>query len=592
MPPLRLSRDHLPLVALLATSAVLFSWQLSNSGLANAYYSAAVQAGAQSWKAMLFGSLDAANALTVDKPPLSLWPMVLMTRVFGLSSWSVLLPQALEGVAAVALLYGCVHRTTRKVWPAVLAGALFALTPVTVLMFRYNNPDALLTTLLLLSAYSTLRAFESRRPTAWLVLAGAMVGLGFLTKMLAALLVLPALALSYLLFAQAPFLKRFAQVLAGGLATLIAGGWWVAIVELWPASSRPWIGGSPVNSVIQLALGYNGVARITGSHQSNPENTGLQATNIARIGRTDLLTEVTWFIPAALILGCLAWYLSRYHPARKNIRAALVLWSGWIGVTAATFAAMAGIFHSYYTVVLAPAFAALVAIGAWLVAEYQWLKAARFTGSLALALTSVLAVSALLFTGRRDWALAALVCTLGITALALLHLLPRTPVAAYAAFAAVLVTPALYCLATINAPHTGANPMAGAGRGAKTSEVQVWTNGFLQGEAGRYRAVSSTVLDRLRVEDQNYRWSAAALGARSASAYQLSLGRPVLAIGGYKGDDPVPTLDQFIQLAESHQLHWFIPGGTLGASGRQIQDWVTSNFTPIPVDGIRLYEVG
>ncbi|MCD5353665.1 ArnT family glycosyltransferase [Kineosporia mesophila] len=576
----------------MAASAALFTWQLSNSGLANAYYSAAVQAGAQSWKAMFFGSLDASNALTVDKPPLSLWPMILMTKLFGLSPWSVLLPQALEGVMAVALLYGCVHRTTRRAWPAVLAGVLFALTPVTVLMFRYNNPDALLTTLLLFSAYSTLRACESRRPTAWLVLAGSMIGLGFLTKMLAALLVLPALALSYLIFAQAPLMKRFAQVLAGALATLFAGGWWVAVVELWPASSRPWIGGSPVNSVLQLALGYNGVARITGSNQSNPENSGLRATNIARIGRTNLLTEVTWFVPAALILAGLAWYLSQYHPARRNIRAALLLWFIWIGVTATTFAAMAGIFHSYYTVVLAPAFAALVGIGAWLVAEYQWLKAVRYTGGLALALTSALAVSILLLTGRHDWAVAALVCTLGIVALVILHLGQRNPVAAYAAIAAVLVAPALSCLATISAPHTGANPMAGAGRGARTSQIEVWTNGFLQGETGGYRPVSSTVLERLRVADQHYRWSAGALGARSASAYQLSLGRPVLAIGGYKGDDPVPTLDEFIQLTESHQLHWFIPGGTLGASGRQIQDWVISNFTPIAVDGVRLYEVG
>src|SRR3954468_955106 len=261
------------LLGLLAATGVLYVWDLAASGWANAFYSAAVQAGSQSWEAFFYGSSDAAGSITVDKTPLSLWVMALSVRLFGLSSWSILVPEALMGVASVGLLYATVRRTTRSAVSGLIAGAVLALTPVAVLMFRFNNPDALLVLLLIGSVASTIRALESTRlraeglpghPIRWLALGGALVGFAFLTKMLQAFVVLPALALVYLLAAHTPIGRRLGHLLVAFGSMILAAGWWVAVVELWPASSRPYIGGSQNNSILELTLGYNGLGRITG----------------------------------------------------------------------------------------------------------------------------------------------------------------------------------------------------------------------------------------------------------------------------------------------------------------------------------------
>ncbi|MEU3574617.1 glycosyltransferase family 39 protein, partial [Kitasatospora sp. NPDC036755] len=241
------------LLALLAATAVLYLWGLSASGWANSFYSAAVQAGSQSWKAFFFGSSDAANFITVDKPPAALWPMALAARIFGLSSWSVLAPQALMGAATVGVLYATVRRRFSPLG-ALLAGAALALTPVAALMFRFNNPDALLVLLLTLAAYGLVRALEAAG-TRWLVFTGVMFGLAFLTKTLAAFLVLPAFTAVYLVAAPTGFWRRVRQSLAAGAALVVSGGWWVAIVELMPASARPYIGGSQDNSFLSLTFG-------------------------------------------------------------------------------------------------------------------------------------------------------------------------------------------------------------------------------------------------------------------------------------------------------------------------------------------------
>jgi hypothetical protein len=229
------------LLLLLAATALLYLLGLGASGYANSFYSAAVQAGTRSWKAMFFGSSDASSFITVDKPPAALWPAVLAARVFGVNAWTLLVPQALAGVATVGVLYATVRRWFSPA-AALLAGAVMALTPVAVLMFRFNNPDALLTLLLVLGAYATVRAVERGR-TAWLVLAATCVGFGFLTKMLQALLVVPAFALVYLVAAPTPLRRRMGQLLLAGVALVVSAGWWVAIVQLVPAADRPYIGG-------------------------------------------------------------------------------------------------------------------------------------------------------------------------------------------------------------------------------------------------------------------------------------------------------------------------------------------------------------
>src|SRR4051812_26885574 len=223
-------------------AAVLYTWGLSRNGMANSYYAAAVRAGSTSWKAFFFGSIDPGSFITVDKPPAAIWVMALSARIFGFSSWSMLLPEAAAGVGSVLVLHRLVRRWAGDI-AAHLAALAFTLTPVAVLMFRFNNPDALLTFLLLAAAWALWSAIETGR-TRWLVLCGVLLGLAFDTKMLQAFLVVPAFAGVYLWTGRPRLRKRLLQLAAGGAALLVSAGWWVAVVTLWPAASRPYIGGS------------------------------------------------------------------------------------------------------------------------------------------------------------------------------------------------------------------------------------------------------------------------------------------------------------------------------------------------------------
>src|SRR5438552_2913964 len=258
---------RLSFAALMAVTFVLYVWGLDRNGWANAYYAAAVQAGTKNWKAFFFGSLDTSNFITVDKSPAFLWVMEISARLFGFNEWSVLVPQALEGVATVGIVFVAVRRWFGPA-AALIAGAVVTLTPVAALMFRYDNPDALLVLLLTAGAYATLRGVESaslRRSTWWLVLAASLVGTGFLAKMLQAFLVVPVFILVYLIAGRPRLLQRIAQLAIAGVTLVIASGWWVAVVELWPAADRPYIGGSQNNSLLNLIFGYNGFGRLTGN---------------------------------------------------------------------------------------------------------------------------------------------------------------------------------------------------------------------------------------------------------------------------------------------------------------------------------------
>src|SRR5262245_36174621 len=301
--PPRARRDVLHrggLALLLAAAAALYLWGLGESGWANSYYSAAAQAGSQSWKAFFFGSSDAGNSITVDKTPASLWLMALSVRVFGLSSWSILVPQALEGVAAVGLLYATVRRWFSPA-AGLLAGAVLAATPVAALMFRFNNPDSLLVLLLVGGAYAMVRALESGR-TRWLVAAGALVGFGFLTKMLQALTVLPAFGLVYLVAGPPRLGRRIVQLMGFLAALVVSAGWWVAIVTLIPATARPYIGGSQDNSILNLIFGYNGFGRLTGNETGSVGGGGAGGgrwgpTGWLRMFNADYGSQISWLLP-------------------------------------------------------------------------------------------------------------------------------------------------------------------------------------------------------------------------------------------------------------------------------------------------------
>ncbi|WP_430827747.1 ArnT family glycosyltransferase, partial [Candidatus Protofrankia californiensis] len=461
------------LLTLLAGTAVLYIWGLGASGWANSFYTAAVQAGSSSWTALFFGSSDASNFITVDKPPASLWVMDISVRIFGLNPWSVLVPQALEGVAAVGVLYATVRRWFSPA-AALLSGAVFALTPVAVLMFRFNNPDALLVLLLLLGAYATVRAVETGS-TGWLVWAGVFVGFGFLAKMMQAFLVVPAFALTYLVAAPISLRRRIGRLLLSGAAMLIAAGWWVAAVELWPKDSRPYVGGSQNNSVLNLVFGYNGFGRLNGNEAGSVGGGGGTGsrwgeTGLTRMLNTEMGGQISWLIPAALIILVAVIALCGRALRTDRTRAALLLWGGWLIVTGVTLSLAEGIIHPYYTVALAPAIAAIVGVGG----AHLWRRHDHLVPSLVLAaaVAAATAWSYVLLHRTPDWHpwLRTLVVVVGVTAIVALILtlvLPAYParraaaVMAAAGIAAAVIGPAAYAVETASTAHTGAIPSAG-----------------------------------------------------------------------------------------------------------------------------------
>ncbi|MFG1711269.1 ArnT family glycosyltransferase [Nonomuraea sp. M3C6] len=448
------AKSRWALAGLLVGTGVLYLWGLGASGWANSFYSAAVQAGSQSWKAFFFGASDAANAITVDKTPASLWPMVLSVRLFGLNSWAILIPQALMGVGAVAMVYASVRRLF-PAWAGLLAGAVMALTPVAVLMFRFNK-------LLTVAAYAVLRAQE-RGSTGWLVVAGSAIGFAFLAKMLQSFLVLPGFALLYLVTAPVAFWRRVWQLSLAGAAMVVSAGWWLLAVALVPAADRPYIGGSQTNSVLELALGYNGIGRLNGADYGGLGNLNQQAGWL-RLFDTEAGGQISWLLPAALVLLVAATWLTRRAPRVDPVRAAFLVWGSWLVVTGLVFSLMQGIFHAYYTVALAPAIAALVGMGV----AVLWERRAYRLLSVVTAGTVVW--SYLLLSRSAEWnswlGVAVLVVGLG-AALAMLFARRMSAVVAVVAVAVVacLAGPAAYAVDTAASPHTGAIPSAGPSTG-------------------------------------------------------------------------------------------------------------------------------
>lgn len=460
------------LCMLLAITAA-YLWNLTASGYANSFYSAAAQAYSQSWKAFFFGSLDSANAITVDKPPATLWPMALSVRVFGLGSWAILFPQVLMGVATAGVLYASVRRRFSAA-AGLITMAVFALTPVAALMFRFNNPDALLALLMTATVYCVLRAMEDGR-TKWLVWAGVAVGLAFLSKTLQAFLILPPLAVLYAVFAPVSVRRRFGQLGLSALSMLVAGGWWVAIVELWPASSRPYIGGSQNNSFLELTFGYNGLGRINGDETGSVGGGGGPGggaggqwgeTGIGRMFNSEIGSQISWLLPAALILLVAGVWLTWRAKRTDLVRAAFLAWGSSLLMTAGVFSLMAGIFHQYYTVALVPYIAALIGMGV----SVLWEERSRWWAGATLALTvAVTAWWAYVLLGRTPdylpWLRTAVLVAglLGAVGLLLAARLGRqlTLVAVGLGFAASLAGPVAYTLNTLNTGHQGSIVTAG-----------------------------------------------------------------------------------------------------------------------------------
>jgi 4-amino-4-deoxy-L-arabinose transferase-like glycosyltransferase len=663
------------LLGLLALTALLYLWDLTRNGWANDFYAAAVQAGTKSWKAFFFGSFDSSNFITVDKTPGSLWVMELSGRIFGFSQWSMLVPQALEGVASVGLLYAAVRRWFGP--PAgLVAGLVLALTPVAALMFRFNNPDALLVLLMTAAAYALVRAIENGR-TRWLVFCGVLLGFAFLAKMLQAFLVVPGFAIAYL-WAGAPraWLRRLWQTAAMGAGIILGAGWWVLIAQLTPAADRPYFGGSTDNNILQLAIGYNGLGRLDGDETGSIGGGGRGgtgfggATGLLRLFQSEFGGQISWLLPTALIcLVAMAW-MSRRAVRTDRIRAAALLWGGWVIITGLVFSYMSGIIHPYYMVALAPGIGALVGIGAMAL----WEKRLGWAGrSVAAATVLVTAVWSFVLLDRTpDWLpwlrwVVLLAGVLGagavlagpwLTRLVSFRRLVLLPVGL--AMVAGLAGPAAYALDTVNTAHTGAIPSAGpvsvgfgggpGGRGGFAGARPGGTagggfggtrpggsagGGFGGGQfggpggssgtgAGGTRAtgrglggaggtgrpggasgfggglggdtqVSSALMKLLEQDASSYTWVAATEGSEEAAPLELATGDAVMAIGGFNGTDPWPTLAVFEELVAKHEVHYYVGQGSESFGGGQgsstIASWVAAHFKKETVGGQTVYDL-
>ena len=465
------------LLAILALSAALYLWNLTANGYANEFYAAAVQSGTKSWSAMFFGSIDTGNFITVDKPPFALWVMEVSTRIFGFSSFAMLAPIALCGVAAVGVLYSAVRRAFGHT-AASVAALVMALTPISVAINRDNNPDPVLVLLMTLGAWFTLEAMRTKRlrPLLW---AAVMIGCAFNTKMLQAYIALPALVLVYLFAAEGGFWKRIRHLTIFTGALAVASFWWMLIVDAIPANSRPYIGGSSTNSVWDLVIGYNGLGRITGNESGNGGGGGGGASfsgtsGFGRLFNDILGTQISWLLPAAAILGIAALVLRGKAPRTDPVRASLLLWGLWLGVHFVVFSYQQGTMHPYYVTTLGPAIGALVGGGGAVVWErtherdWAWLVLPA-----AVAVSALWSIALLHRTSYATWLvpLIAIAAIVAIGALVTVRLRPRQrarfgAVGLAALLFAGLAGPAAFAAAAANSTVNGTNPLAGPSNGS------------------------------------------------------------------------------------------------------------------------------
>ncbi|MBV9454217.1 MAG: glycosyltransferase family 39 protein [Rubrobacter sp.] len=677
------SWQRLTLVAILLLSAFLNLFKLTEAGYGNSYYAAAVKDMLTSWHNFFFVSFDA-GFVSVDKPPLGLWIQAASAYLFGFSGLSLLLPQAIAGVLCVALLYHLLSRVFGPV-AGLMAALALAITPVAVGVERTNNADGLLTLTVLVAAWAVIRAVESGR-LRWLLVGAVVVGLGFNMKMLEAYLVLPALYLFYLVASSASWRRRFIHLGAATVVLLGVSLSWAVAVDLTPAEQRPYVGSSSNNSALDLALGYNGLERLLGREgapggesegQSAQENNAQEGPTPSggfgpggarengeagplRLLDTQLAGQIGWLLPLAVV-GLLAaswqnrpqlpinqqppqglrlwrrWFL-RVVSFLKNLpqlsldqrQGALVLWGMWL-LTMAVFFSVAGMFHRYYMVMLAPAVAALVGVGVvalW--SDYRrvgwrgWLLPLTLLGMAALHTYIILAHY------DEDWTpwlppVIAGLCLFTVGVLVAGRLLrPRRPNNTQGSSPAYLAgVVALGVLALLIAPMAwtsytvwqgGGRGLAGAGpRPVQQEEEGYGGPGGPPGGGGPGGPNSSnadtTLMDYLQANRADAKYLVGTINSMSASPIILSTDEPapVITLGGFSGRDPVLSTDRISGLVDEGTVRFFLipdrermeqiraereesgeasqgppPGGPMGAQNNEATSWVEDNCKKVP----------
>lgn len=587
----------LPELLVVLLAGALYLINLTANGFGNEYYSAAAWAGSRDWTAWLFSSVDPGNFIATDKPPLSTMVMGLSVRAFGLSPLAILLPQALMGVASVVVLMATIRRTLGR-QASIIAGVVLATTPVSVLIFRYNNPDALLTLLLVCSAYALTRALEADQHR-WLIFSGLLIGLGFEAKALQAFIVLPGFALTYWLVGKGDVRRRIRGLALAAGSIVIAGSWWLLLVELTPPVDRPNLDGSARNSAIHLVLAQNGVGRFFSA--AEPESGQSVTASVLRFvgapgpGRLfgdQFAGQASWLLPlalGALAAGALA---ARSRGASTLQRGPLLLWGSWLITHVVALSVMGGAIRTYYCVTMVPALAAMVAYGLTRPQGSARSLYHRIALPALLAGSGVLAAIILLRTPSflpGLWLLPLIGGAASAVMISLGHRLRlRSAVIALVAIVPLLVGPFSYSANTVLTSSSGGVISAGPDlalrqplpAGSPLRAIQCVDIGVLDPET------ESTLLR----EASARRWAVGVCGVINASVLQLRYQVPVMGLGGYLGSGGYPTLiDVQAAVRREEVTHFLIERRARGEGAqRDIGTWITSECSVVREIGKKL----
>lgn len=619
------------LTAVLSLATFLHFYQLEQEGYANLYYAAAVKSMLTSWHNFFFVSFDAAGFVTVDKPPLGLWIQAASAWLFGFSGWSLLLPQVLAGVLSVALLYHLVQRTF-GVTAGLLAALILTLTPISIAANRNNTMDSQLVLLLLLAAWAMMLAAE-KGSLRWLLLSLFLVGVGFNVKMLQAFLVLPALYLLYFVAAPRSWRQKVWQLGVGTAVLLFVSLSWAVIVDNIPASERPFIGSSQNNTVMELIIGHNGGARLfagsgpggpgmgdnqpanfppNGQPPGNPPTDGNQSGNpppfagqpaggppglagggetgdqgIGRLLNQQLAGQISWFLPFALCAAVFLLLRSGFHWPLDARQHQVLFWLAWL-LPMVLFFSFAGLFHRYYLEMLAPAIAALTAVG--LLTWWQQYQQPGWYGWLfPLGIAATVILHAFIISDFPTWSrwLTPIVLAGGLgtaVAFAWLRSKPSHPSSLFAAaLVALLLAPAIWSYTPIWFGGNTALPYAGP---ELQQERPFTTNSTTKtAETDPIPGLNQTLLTYLTDHYQGETYLVAGSNARTVAPYILATNYPAMAMGGFSGGDNILTADSLSQLVADGEVRFFLTSDQNGPPGRgqnnTLATWITQDCTAV-----------
>ncbi|QBD75360.1 glycosyltransferase family 39 protein [Ktedonosporobacter rubrisoli] len=584
-------------------------FHLGDYGYSNFFYASAVRSMLMSWHNFWYLAFDAAGFLSIDKPPLGFWLQTASAWLFGMSPWSVLLPQALAGVLSIALLAHLLRRYFGPV--AALSAALtLALSPINIATNRSNNVDSLLVLSGLLAVWAILLAVEKGK-LKWLLLSAFLLGLGFNIKSLEAFLVLPALAAYYFFASRHKWGKRVLHLGLASLLLIVVSLAWMISVDLTPASARPYISSSGNNSEISLAIGYNGLSRLlpheAAVNESSPsylalsppqrqlfkeytqaiteaynqEVSAMQASGMV-MGETGLASpvrlinpqvgsQISWLLGLVLFgLVILAIKWKPYFSQLSEQRAQWWLWGTWFLTQAGVFS-LANYFHLYYLAVCMPSLCALVGIGIGLLSEsYAKQQARSWLLLLALGLSGLIQLQLLsYFPNWQPWLLWAMLAGLGLAALIILltfinrrrkSTIARTQLRSKAGLRmssiqlatsigllALLLAPTAWSLETLSARHNSDFPIAGPTLGSEYIPDLDLT---------QFMPDASTL--KILEDQGNPRFLAATPDVFTAAPLILATGKPIMAIGGYVGGSHITTLEQVQAMVRRGDVRYFV----------------------------------